>query len=157
MPSETPAPTAPAPAAVATGQIVLVSVGEPGSESSGLSHGKTVFTWQYSAEPASGQGYELRVWREGEPMLGAHDAVADNQQGRVKVVSDDTYRLEVDITDAAGVQRRNGEYLWTVLLVQISPQYREMGVQAAPGRLRFEAPGGGGGGGDGGGGTHPSL
>ncbi|MEJ2560893.1 MAG: hypothetical protein P8186_32670 [Anaerolineae bacterium] len=37
-------------------------------------------------------------------------------------------------------------------LVQISPEYKDLGQQAEPARLRFEAGGGGGDGGDGGGG-----
>jgi hypothetical protein len=47
--------------------------------------------------------------------------------------------LNVDIRDAAGVGGRSGEYWWTVALVQISPDYQDLGQQASPARLHFEA------------------
>lgn len=65
-------------------------------------------------------------------------------------MADNRYRLNVDITQASGVRGRSGEYLWTVLLVQVSPKYVELGIQAEPERFRFEVPGAGGGGSSGG-------
>jgi hypothetical protein len=72
-----------------------------------------------------------------------HDAVQDNQNGAIKNIGQNEYTLNVNIKDAAGVQGRRGEYLWTVALVQISPSYADVGQQALPARLRFEPPGGG--------------
>ncbi len=94
----------------------------------------------------------MRVWREEEPPAGAHDAVLDNKEGRVEQIGPNIYRLNIDITNAYGVRQRSGEYLWTVVLVQIAPEYADLGQQAEPpARLRFEMPGGGGdSGGDGG-------
>jgi hypothetical protein len=99
----------------------------------------------------------VRVWREGEPPQGVHDAEEDNKNGNVKSLGNNTYRLATDIRDAPGVQGRSGEYLWTVLLVEISPKYKDLGIQATPSSLRFD-PGGGssGGGGDGGAGISGS-
>jgi hypothetical protein len=122
----------------------------------------TEFEWQWSGPIEPDQGFEIRVWRDGEPPAGVHNAVEDNQKGIVAALGNNTYRLTADIRDAFGVKGRSGEYLWTVALVQISPEYRDLGVQAPPGRLRFEAGGGsggsggsGGGGSGGGGGTNP--
>jgi len=112
-------------------------------------YGPTEFEWQWNSPVGADQGFEVRVWREGEPPAGVHDAVQDNLNGKVVALGNNTYRLTVDITDAYGVQGQSGEYLWTVALVQISPEYRDLGKEATPGRLRFEA---GGGGDDGGGG-----
>ncbi|NJN94229.1 MAG: hypothetical protein HC875_09135 [Anaerolineales bacterium] len=91
----------------------------------------------------------MRVWREGEPPSGVHNAVEDNLNGNVVALGNNRYRLTVNIRDAFGVNQRSGEYLWTVVLVQINPEYKDLGIQAPPGRLRFEAGGGGGGGSDG--------
>jgi hypothetical protein len=77
-----------------------------------------------------GFGFEVRVWREGEPAVGAHDAVLDNQNGIIQ-----TYRFNTDIVDAAGVGGHSGPYLWTVALVQVSPSYADLGQQATPGQL----------------------
>jgi serine/threonine protein kinase len=141
-PPPTPAPVVPA------GQITLLkplSLDQP-------SFGMTEFEWQWAGGLAPDQGFEVRVWREGEPPAGAHDAVMDSKSGQIQALGNNTYRLNINIKDAFGVKGRSGEYLWTVVLIQITPEYKDLGIQAPPGRLRFEAPGGGGGGKDGGGG-----
>ncbi len=131
-PTATPVPTSP------IGQFTLLkpSLEEP-------TYGPTEFEWRWTGPVGADQGFEVRVWREGELAAGVHDAVQDNQNGRVVALGNSTYRLTVDITDAYGVQRRSGEYLWTVVLIQISPEYKDLGKQATPGRLRFEAGGDG--------------
>jgi tetratricopeptide (TPR) repeat protein len=116
------------------------------------SYGPTQFEWAWTGPVPPGTGFEVRVWREGEPPAGVHDAVLDNQNGNIKHVDGNRYKLSTDIREAAGVQARSGIYLWTVALVQISPEYADLGRQADPAHLRFEggSPGGddsGGGGG----------
>lgn len=116
------------------------------------SFGQTEFEWQWNGQLQEGQGFEVRVWREGEPPSGVHNAVEDNQKGNIVALGNNTYRLSVNIKDAYGVKGRSGEYLWTVVLIQFQPEYKDLGLQAEPARLRFEAGGGKGGGRDGGGG-----
>jgi tetratricopeptide (TPR) repeat protein len=116
------------------------------------SYGPTQFEWAWSGPVPPGTGFEVRVWREGEPPAGVHNAVLDNQNGNIKHEGGNRYSLSTDIREAAGVQARSGIYLWTVALVQISPEYADLGRQADPAHLRFEggSPGGddsGGGGG----------
>jgi hypothetical protein len=109
-----------------------------------LSFGSTTFQWDWSGSLLPNTGFEVRVWREGEPPAGVHNAVLDNQEGRIQKVGNNRYQLTVDISQAAGVRGRSGDYLWTVLLVQIAPDYAELGLQAEPARLRFALPGSGG-------------
>jgi tetratricopeptide (TPR) repeat protein len=116
------------------------------------SYGPTQFEWAWTGPIPPGTGFEVRVWREGEPPAGVHNAVLDNQNGNIKRLDSNRYSLNTDIREAAGVQARSGIYLWTVALVQISPEYADLGRQAEPAHLRFEggSPGGdesGGGGG----------
>jgi hypothetical protein len=111
------------------------------------SYGPTIFEWQWPGAVPPELGFEVRVWREGEPPAGVHDAVQDNQNGRIERIGENQYRFEVDISGAAGVRGRSGEYWWTVALVQISPNYSDLGQQASPVYLRFEAGGSGSGGG----------
>jgi hypothetical protein len=160
VPTATPvtpaSPTARKSPTLPAGQFALL---KPASTSE-PSYGMTEFEWQWTSPLGADQGFEVRVWREGEPPAGVHNAVEDNKNGKVVALGNNTYRLAVDIRDAYGVQGRSGEYLWTVVLVQISPDYKDLGIQAAPGRLRFEAGGGGGdegggGGGGNGGGLNP--
>jgi tetratricopeptide (TPR) repeat protein len=143
IPSATPAPSIP------TGGFTLLY---PLTRDD-ISYGPTDFEWEWTGALPPGFGFEVRVWREGEFPSGVHDAVLDNQNGNIKSMGGSKYRFSIDIRDAAGVRGLSGEYLWTVALVQISPEYQDLGQQAEPARLRFEAGGGGGGGGgDGGGG-----
>jgi serine/threonine protein kinase len=139
-PTITPTPTSSLP----KGTFVLLkpaSLDEP-------SYGLTDFEWEWQGALPPEFGFEVRVWREGEPLAGAHDAVLDNQQGRIEQFGPNKYRLRLDIRQAAGVRGRTGEYLWTVALVQISPGYADLAQQAEPIRLRFEAGGSSSNGGD---------
>ncbi len=170
MPTHTPRPVSPTPTStllsvtglpvasptatvspaliIPNGELTLLkplSLDEP-------SYGPTDFEWEWVGDLPPGYGFEVRVWREGESPAGVHNAVEDNQNGRIVRVGENRYRLSVDITEAAGVRGRSGEYLWTVALVQINPNYADRGQQATPGHLRFEASGGGDGGGKNGGG-----
>jgi hypothetical protein len=100
--------------------------------------GETDFEWEWAGPPILPEyGFEVRVWREGEPEAGIHDAVVDNKEGRIERIGENGYRLRVDITDTPGVNRHTGEYRWTVKLVRIHPEYEELGIQATPNRLQF--------------------
>jgi hypothetical protein len=161
VPPSPPPPTAtaaaPQPAAptrtptLPAGQFVLLKPVPPDNATAG----PTQFEWQWTSPLGAGQGFEVRVWSEGEPPAGVHNAVEDNQSGQVAALGNNTYRLNVDITDAYGVLGRGGDYLWTVALVQVSPDYKDLGKQASPGSLRLDI--GGGGGDDGGGGGQPPV
>lgn len=132
-PSLTPTPTPDLP----KGQFALLaplSLEDP-------SYGPTTFEWEWSGPVPAEFGFEVRVWRDGEPPMGAHDALLDQQEGRIERIGKNRYRLKIDIRQAAGVQDRTGFYLWTVALVQLHPTYTDFGLQAKPTRLRFEAGG----------------
>ncbi|MBE7474480.1 MAG: AAA-like domain-containing protein [Anaerolineales bacterium] len=105
------------------------------------SYGPTTFEWQWSGPLPSDYGFEVRVWREGSPPAGVHNAVLDNQNGNIKSLGNNTYKLDTNITNAFGVQAHSGEYLWTVALVRVNPKYADLGIQAPPGTLIFAAPG----------------
>ena len=136
-PTTTPSPTPNIPTGVFS-LIKPVSCDEP-------SYGLTEFEWEWTGNVSPEFGFEVRIWREGEPPTGVHDAILDNKEGRVEPLGENRYRLTVDIADAAGVRERSGEYRWTVILIQIDPIYADnLGQQAQPACLRFEAGGKGG-------------
>lgn len=144
IPTETPPPLPTATPRPPDGEFVLlnpVALDQP-------SYGLTEFEWQWTGPIPPNAGFEVRVWREGEPQMGVHDAVFDNQNGKIESLGENKYRLRVDITGAAGVQGYRGEYSWTVALVQISPAYTDLGLQAPPMLMRFEPKDGGGSGGN---------
>ena len=155
-PTSPPPPTATAPPtaspvvdnaapAAPTGQLTLLG------PVAGVTHGNTTFQWAWSEPVPAGYGFEVVVWHPTGVPLGAHDAVADNQNGRVMALGNGRYAAQLDISYAAGVQGRPGDYVWAVQLVQIQPNYAGTGIQSQPAPLRYEAGGGGGGGNYGGG------
>ncbi|MDM8527706.1 serine/threonine protein kinase [Anaerolineales bacterium HSG24] len=149
-PTRTPTPDLP------DGQFVLL---KPTNAEGEASFGMTTFEWQWSSPLKENQGFEVRVWREGGAPAGVHNSVNDNKNGVIKQLANNTYRLTTDITESPSVNSQSGDYFWTVLLVEIAPSYKDLGIQAdTPGTLRYNAPGpsggddgDGGGGGDGGG------
>jgi len=133
-PTSTPTPTStPLP----IGQIVLLKPLPPDNTTAGPTH----FEWFYGGTVQPGQGFEVRVWPEGSPPLGAHDAGEANLKGWVISLGEGKYALDIDISQSYGVKGRAGEYLWSVALVQISPEYRDLGIQPEPSRLQFVPPG----------------
>ena len=147
-PFPTTVPTTTPTSAIPAGTFTLLkplSCDEP-------SYGLTDFEWTWSGPVPPQFGFEVRIWREGEPPTGVHNSILDNKEGRVEQLGDNKYRLIADITETPGVNKRPGEYRWTVLLVQIDPTYDDsQGQQAQPACVRFEA--GGRSGGDGGSGS----
>jgi tetratricopeptide (TPR) repeat protein len=133
----TPTVTPTATAGIPTGSFALLF---PSSLDDDVSYGPTKFEWEWLGPVPPQYGFEVRVWREGEYPTGAHNAVLDNQQGNITQIDQNKYGLNIDITDAAGVQEKSGIYLWTVAFVQISPEYADLGQQAAPEQLIFAKP-----------------
>jgi tetratricopeptide (TPR) repeat protein len=158
-PVQTPVPPAPTPTSTSDAQLTPTTPSGTFTLLEPLSldnptYGPTDFVWEWTGSVPAGFGFEVRVWREGEPAVGAHDALLDNQNGIIENIDEQKYRLNTNIVDAAGVGGHSGTYLWTVALVQVSPSYADLGQQAAPGQLRLEFSGAGGeGGGSGSGGV----
>jgi hypothetical protein len=134
--TSTPIPIATSTPTLPAEQIILL---KPTSKDG--SGGTTEFRWQWSG-PLDNKGFEVRVWRDNDPPAGVHNSILDNQNGNIKPLGNNIYSLTVDITNAAGVMGRDGEYNWTVLLIQIAP-YQELGIQALPGHFHFKPSSGG--------------
>jgi hypothetical protein len=114
------------------------------------SYNPTEFEWKWTGELAPGQGFEIRVGREDETPTGVHDSRQDNLDGLIIALGEGTYYFSVDISNAAGVEGIGGDYLWTVVLVQFSPEYEDLGIQAEPQPFYYEGGVGGSESGDGG-------
>jgi hypothetical protein len=107
------------------------------------SYNPTVFEWEWTGELARDQGFEVRVWREDEEPTGVHDSRQDNLDGNIISLGEGVYQFSVDISEAAGVRGANGFYLWTVALVQVSPDYKDLGIQAEPELMYYDGGAGG--------------
>jgi hypothetical protein len=105
------------------------------------SYGLTKFEWEWVGDPLAPRfGFEVSVWLAGEGRSGVHDAVADSRgDGDLKQIGPNRYLLTVtDIRYAAGVLGRTNNYLWTVGIVQVNPNYVDYGLQADPAQMRYE-------------------
>ena len=69
-------PTVTPQSVAAFGEMTLLRPAPPDESGSvPTTNGPTVFEWQYDGPVGPDQGFEVRVWREGEPQAGAHNAV----------------------------------------------------------------------------------
>jgi protein phosphatase len=100
-------------------------------------HGPT-FKWRWDGELAEGWGFEVRIWREGDDHYGAFDV-----RELMKYVArqpDGSYAVGLLVEGAYGVHLHGeGEYFWTVAVVQVDP-YVRIGPEAAPRKLKYEIP-----------------
>ncbi len=132
-PSPTPLPVAPPPAGLPAPTLVSPTSGSAAS-------GRTTFAWNWNGPALTeNQGFEVRIWRDGQPD---HYGAAAIVQGATSTV--------IDVWTAYGVQQGgSGSYYWTVAVVEISP-YSRTGPEATPWTLQIGAAGN-----DGGGGSSP--
>lgn len=92
--------------------------------------GQTTFTWNWSSPAlAANQGFEVRLWKEGQPdHYGANEPVRSTS-------------VTFDVKGAYGVQQGGaGKYYWTVAVVQLNP-YQRTGIEAAPRTLHVQLQG----------------
>jgi hypothetical protein len=90
------------------------------------------FVWQWTGQPLpKSQTFEVRLWQKGQNIhYGAHDAMASAQLIRQ---IHDTYIVRLDLNGAYSVQQHGeGDYEWTVAIVEIEPAYRDLQVEADP-------------------------
>lgn len=107
---------------------VAPSLNSPSTDTT--AHDRMTFTWIWTG-PAltSNQGFEVRLWKEGQPdHYGAAEPVRSAS-------------ATFDVKGAYGVQLGGtGEYLWTVAVVQLNP-YERIGSEATPRSLRIQLQG----------------
>lgn len=133
----TPTPTfLPTATGIPTATETVITVSSNSIELLQPSDKKTVdvntitFVWRWRGELLENQGFEVRVGRNADELLGVHNAVESNnpncnvqQNPCVKMLEDSSYQLSVDISTVPSVSG-NGLYFWTVYLVEIAPEYR---------------------------------
>ncbi len=86
------------------------------------------FVWSYNGALAPNQGFEVRVWKDGQPHYGAAAPVL-------------MARASINLGGAYGVQTGgSGRYWWTVAVVQRDP-YQSLGPEAAAQEIEIEVVG----------------
>jgi len=112
-PTKTPIPTrTPTPTFTPTYPAPVLSSPEDGL----TTQSRTTFAWNWSGPPlTANQGFEVRLWQEGQPD---HPGIA----APVRTTS-----LVVNFSEAHGT----GRHFWTVAVVQISP-YKRIAAEAPP-------------------------
>ena len=114
----------PIPTSTSTRVIVPTPIGAPilvspeANESIDVNQ-RTTFSWKWQGELQSNQGFEVLIWRDGTFDSGAHDA---QMTKGITPDANGIYSISLNIENAAGVNG-NGEYNWSIALVQLSPKY----------------------------------
>lgn len=123
-----PAPTLLEPAADETGKLPFDT-------------SRTVkFVWQWPAQLTDDLSFEIRVWlRDAEPT-GAHDARFLKQDPSFRRLADNKYSVLLTLSGASGVTETSADYLWTVGVVRIEPNYEWLGVAAEPRPISLVVP-----------------
>jgi PPM family protein phosphatase len=100
----------------------------------------TAFEWKWEGDFQDNWGFEVLVWQEGESPQAARDA---RETRKEVTVMGSTYRTEIDLHGAASVRHHGqGNYLWSVQVVQLDP-YLPISQPGLPAvRIRVEPVGG---------------
>lgn len=103
--------------------------------------------WEWNGpELPETYGFEIRIWKEGEEHLGAHNALNDNiLDNNIKRDNQNRYSFTFDPRSAAAVDSSDKKYLWTVAVVRLginSEDYdRGVGQEAEPFEIEIIAKG----------------
>jgi len=97
---------------------------------------EAIFRWHWDGELPATCGFEISLWREGQSPQGIHDAILDNETGRIQKSGEGIYQLTVQgLQYAPSVSGVEGNYFWTVTIIQIAPEYRTTAIQAEPAKF----------------------
>lgn len=133
-PSAVPPPPSSPPPQTPTGRIVLEAPTSAAEEF----FADVEFKWHWEGDTLPPDyGFEVLIWREGEPMSGAHNPVTDNAPSGNIQHSGNQYSLTLNVTFAPGVRNREGVYLWTVRLIPLGAGTGQPLVEAEPGAFFF--------------------
>ena len=136
-----PIPTTPIPSP--TPQVIINNtvpeLVEP-TDNANISQDVYTFVWRWDgAALTDNQAFEVRIWREGEPHYGAFDA---RETSKYLEQRDTGNALSFSVSSAFSVQQNgNGEYLWSVAVVQLEPY--QLVVESASRPLIINVGGGG--------------
>lgn len=98
------------------------------------------FKWQWTGSLTDNQGFEIRIWREGDTdHFGAFDA---RELAKYTATEpNQVYAVAIPVEGAYSAQLHGGgDYWWTVAVVQLAP-YQRIGQEAPPRRLTYTIPG----------------
>jgi hypothetical protein len=143
-----PEPTVPTPTSGIAAPVLL-------SPPDGLSVGTGLvinFSWRWEGKLQEQWGFEVRIWKEGVDgdHFGAYDArnVTSNM-----IQSSNIYTFSATLAGTYSIsQHGSGEYMWTVAVVALPPDFQPIGPEATPRNLVIST----GSSGDEGSGTKPS-
>ncbi len=150
-PSPTPSPTA-TPlitttavitvdvTALVTPTLLLPNPDGTGKNSFDISQPIT-FSWDWPGELPADFGFEIRVWLRGSEPTGAHNALLLKQESSYQHLPGDTvYSVALVLSGVKGVTATSADYLWSVGVVRLNPQYEWLNIAAAPRPISLVVP-----------------
>jgi hypothetical protein len=98
----------------------------PEEKDAGSLHGQVTFRWSYPKQLASGEAFQVLIWKVDQPHWGAAELWTGTQQ---------TINLDVVLPQRGG----NGEYFWTVVVRELGTE-KLLSPEAPPWRLTYSPP-----------------
>jgi PPM family protein phosphatase len=90
------------------------------------------FVWQWPGELPDDLSFEIRVWLRDTEPVGAHDARLLRQNPTFKRLEDNKYSVILVLRGARGIPQTSSDYLWSVGVVRIQPEYEWLGIESEP-------------------------
>lgn len=147
--SPTPPPTAtPLPTATPTPLISSIQVITPAGylpplliepqpyeldESQHNAH-EITFIWEWPGELTDQLSFEIRVWLEGSDPQGVYDAKELKQNPTFVPLGKHQYAVTLKLS-SPGIIGTSTNYLWSVGVVQIDPEYKWLSLESKPRRI----------------------
>jgi tetratricopeptide (TPR) repeat protein len=134
-PSPTSTPTRESTVQTPSSEISApVLLSPPDGLSVGIEH-VINFSWRWEGELQEGWGFEIRIWKEGVDgdHFGAYDArdVTSNT-----ILSGNIFTFSATLAGTYSIsQHGSGEYMWTVAVVALPPDFQPIGPEATPRKL----------------------
>lgn len=99
------------------------------------------FIWEWPGELTDQLSFEIRVWLEGKDPQGVYDAKELKQDSTFVPLGEHQYAVTLKL-NSPGIRGTSSNYLWSVAVVQIDPEYKWLSLESEPRRISILVPGG---------------
>jgi hypothetical protein len=72
--------------------------------------------------------------------VGAYDARLLRQNPTFQRLADNKYSVALVLSGAAGVTQASSDYLWSVSVVRVQPEYEWLGIESGPRPISLAVP-----------------
>ncbi len=103
---------------------------------------EVTFVWQWPGELTDDLSFEIRVWLQGDTPVGAHDAKLLKDNPLFVNFDGDQYSVPLNLKGGEGILNTSPDYLWSVGVVRIQPDYEWLGIESTAQTIHILVPDG---------------